>query len=44
MSYNIMWNDGDNATEQIDEADTKEEAEYLRQEYQLAYKGYVWIK
>ena len=44
MPYKIMWNDGDNATEQIDEAGTKEEAEYLRQEYQLAYKGYVWIK
>lgn len=38
-----MWNDGDNNTEQIDTCEDNREAEYLRKEYQLAYKGYVWI-
>ena len=43
MGFKIMWNSGNTATEQIDCADTKQEAEYLRGEYQLAYKGRVWV-
>lgn len=39
MVYNLFWK-GEN----IDEADTKKEAEFLRGEYNLAYGGGVSIR
>jgi hypothetical protein len=39
MAFKLIWN-----KEEIDEAKTREEAEYLKGEYQLAYKGIVRIK
>tara|TARA_Y100000310_G_scaffold341019_1_gene438789 strand:+ start:1904 stop:2029 length:126 start_codon:yes stop_codon:yes gene_type:complete len=39
MPYKLIWN-----KEEIDEADTKKEAEYLRGEYMLAYGGSVIIR
>ena len=37
--YELVWQ-----REVIDEAETKEEAEYLKGEYQIAYKGYVSVR
>jgi hypothetical protein len=39
VSYNLIWEG-----EIIDTAETKEEAEYLKGEYQMAYGGFVSIK
>lgn len=43
MGYAILWNGG-NGVEEIDTAEDKVEAEYLVNEYALAFKGYVWSK
>lgn len=37
--YKLIWNG-----EEIDTADTKQEAIYLQREYQIAYGGVVTIK
>lgn len=39
MKYILMWK-----REQIDESETKEDAEYLRTEYNMAYGGGVTIR
>lgn len=39
MGYKLIWKG-----EEIDTADTKEEAEYLRGEYIMVYGGNVQIK
>jgi len=39
MGYRLFWKG-----EEIDTADTREEAEYLRGEYNLAYNGGVSIR
>ena len=41
--YKIMWNGG-YGVEEIDTAEDADEAEYLVNEYRLAYGGSVWSK
>jgi hypothetical protein len=41
--YVLIWR-SQYGTEAIDEAETRQEADYLRGEYQLAYGGCVTVK
>tara|TARA_A100001515_G_scaffold78239_1_gene62113 strand:+ start:615 stop:761 length:147 start_codon:yes stop_codon:yes gene_type:complete len=43
MKYVLIWH-YHHGSEEIDECDTAEEAQFLKSEYQMAYGGHVTVK